>query len=124
MINNSMKYKYCASKNIPNTTQLGRPVDPSKWISGPDPLSHDKYYAWLKHRAQARYRHEQYDLTWEEWETLWPDNLFLQRGRKSTDLCLARVDWSQPWSAVNCHIVERKQHLKRNGEFRKLNGQG
>lgn len=119
-----MKYKYCVHKNNPpKQTHLGRPVNPDTWISGPDPLAHDKYYAWLKHRSQARYRGEQYELSWDDWNSLWSNEDFAKRGRKNTDLCLARINQTESWNYANCHVVTRKDHLKRNGEFRKSNGE-
>ena len=95
----------------------GRPIRPEEWCTGEDPVRHDKYYAWLKHRAQAKFRKEDYDLTWEDWESLWTDELWFQRGRAKTDLCLGRLDHLGPWSLDNCHVIPREEHLKRQGEF-------
>ena len=96
-----------------------RRQQPESWKSGPDPLKHEKYYAWLKHRSQARYRKEDYDITWEQWEQLWSDGDFELRGRGKDDLCLSRKDPNQSWSVDNCQVVTRSSHLARNGEFRK-----
>lgn len=115
-----MRYKYVHKKK-PNSSRRRRPEE---WISGPDPLKHEKYYAWLKHRAQARYRGEDYEIQWEDWEQLWSDDDFLRRGRHKNDLCLSRKDIKQAWSLHNCQVTTRDQHLKRNQEFRKgPNGQ-
>lgn len=99
----------------------GRYVDPSKWVTGPDPVRHDKYYAWLKHRSQARYRDEDYELTWEQWESLWPNELWFRRGRARTDLCLQRIDPTGAWSMSNCEITTRLEHLRTKRQ-RELNG--
>ena len=34
---------------------------------GDDVYQRERYYAFLKHRSQARYRGEDYTLTWEDW---------------------------------------------------------
>lgn len=85
---------------------------PHTWISGPDPIDHDKYYAWQKHHAQARFRKEEYALTWEDWQQLWPHELFVQRGRMPDDLSLIRIDPSQPWCMSNVEVVTRREHLR------------
>ena len=84
---------------------------PEKWLSGPDYDDHQKYYAWLKHRSQAWYRGEEHTLTWEEWLSFWPDDIWSQRGRKSHDLVLTRLDCEGSWSRDNCHIITRGEHL-------------
>jgi len=115
-----MRYKYVRQgvKFAPNNRQ-GRYVDPERWITGPDPLRREKYYAYLKHKAQCNFRGEDYELTWQDWETMWSDQQFLQRGKTVDSLCLTRIDYDLPWAEYNCQIVTRKDHLKRNSEFRR-----
>ena len=72
-----MKWKY-----IP---QPKGKTNPNKWISGPDPIDHDKYYAWQKHRAQARFRKEEYALSWEDWQLLWREVAGQVSGRTFAD---------------------------------------
>lgn len=95
-----------------------RKMDPNKWIMGPDPLTREKYYAWLRHRCQARFRKEAYELSFDDWQKLWSDEDFVRRGRKADSLCLSRIDPKDSWSLDNCAIVTRNSHLKRNAEFR------
>lgn len=85
---------------------------PHTWLSGPDPVEHDKYYAWQKHRAQARFRNEDYNLSWEDFQSLWPNELFLQRGRDPECLCMIRLDPDLPWDVSNVEIVTRREFLK------------
>lgn len=103
--------------NRSRAVKRNRRTTPELWVSGPDPITHDKYYAWLKHKAQAKYRKEEYHLTWEEWQNIWTPDIWMQRGRASDDLCLGRLDHLGPWSVDNCHIITRKEHLARQGEF-------
>lgn len=112
--------KYCTHKNKINHSGMGRPVNPDLWLSGPDPITHEKYYAWLKHKSQAKFRKEEYELTFEDWQSIWSDADFVRRGRSKTDLCLSRTDVGAAWTLDNCNIVTREQHLKRNREFRKI----
>ena len=84
---------------------------PHQWKSGPDPLAHDQYYAWLKHRSQAMYRKEAHELTFEQWQTIWnTDDNWSKRGNRSESVVLTRYDKEQPWNVDNCHIKNRKQH--------------
>jgi len=88
----------------------GRTINPDKWIKGPDRICHDKYYAWLKHRSQATYRKEDYELTWDQWESLWPHELFLRRGKGPDSVCLVQLDRSVGWNIDNVEIIVRKTH--------------
>lgn len=121
-----MKFKYATSaaqgRQGPNG-KPGRHVDPSIWCTGPDPVRHDKYYAWLKHRSQARYRKEEYSLTWEEWELLWTDELWVKRGRTVDSLCLQQKELGDGWHIHNVQIVTRRQHFKLAKERRDANQQ-
>jgi hypothetical protein len=86
-------------------------IRPNSWKSGPDPLVHRKYFPWLSARSQARYRSEEFLLSWEDWLALWPDHLWDKRGRKSDELALTRINHKGAWSIDNCHIVTRAQQL-------------
>lgn len=92
-----------------------------RWKTGPDPITHDKYYAYMKHKAQAKYRGEDYSLTWEQWDQLWPTELFVRRGRKSHDLVLMQTDTDLGWHQTNVSVVERIEHLRRGNEYRERN---
>jgi hypothetical protein len=100
------------SKRIGNGKR-GPKIKPETWISGPDPVTRDKYYAWLKHRAQAKFRKEPYELTWEDWSTLWSNDDFLNRGRQPENLCISRRDPNDPWTLDNSEIITRLDHLRR-----------
>jgi len=78
-----------------------------------DPTQHEKYYAFLKHRAQARFRGEPYALTWEDWCELWSHTQWPRRGRGPRSLRLTRRDVTQGWSRINCEIVPHADHMSR-----------
>lgn len=86
---------------------------PHVWRCGPDQLTHDQYNAWLKHRAQAAFRGEPHELSFEQWQALWnKDNAWFQRGRSGPSLCLTRIDHQRPWSLSNCVIINRIEQMK------------
>lgn len=103
-----MKARY-----VPPIKGTRRRQTPEKWKTGPDPLTREKYYAYLKHRAQANYRNEDYSLSWEDWHAMWDDASFLQRGRSSHSLCIAMKDRELGWHAYNVEIVNRSEALSR-----------
>jgi hypothetical protein len=109
------QYKYAPKKpNIKNSYGKPRRMFPDNWMSGPDPLMHDMYYAWAKHRSQANYRKEAYDLTWDDWQTIWANPIdFQNRGRKPEDLTLTRIDDDGAWTADNVEIMTRLEQLRK-----------
>ena len=107
-----MKLKYAKPGRPMGSKGYGRCSDPSTWNTGPDPLRRDKYYAYLKHKAQANFRKETYLLTWEDWEHMWTDDKWQQRGRKIENLCLTRIDFSGAWSVDNVTICTRRGHFE------------
>jgi hypothetical protein len=112
------KYRYAHNpKNL--AVGPGRRVDPSSWKYGSDDYVHESHYAYLKHRSQARFRGEDYQLTFEEWHSLWTPETLSQRGRSSESLVLTRINWDLEWSLTNVTLVNRKHHLKLNGQRRK-----
>lgn len=86
---------------------------PHNWCTGPDPRRHAQYYAWLKHKSQARYRGEPHELTWAQWETIWnTDGQWEQRGRSRDDLCLTMLDPDSGWLIGNVAVVTRLEQLQ------------
>lgn len=90
---------------------------PHVWKSGPDEFRHDMYTPWMRSRAQATFRNEGWDLTFEEYYDLWKDD-WHNRGRKPDDVCMTRRDPDLSWSKDNCYIITRKEHLAEQGRAR------
>jgi len=114
---------YIAKYITPNKTNLpigspgkGKKVDPKNW-TGDRLIQRDKYYAWLKHKSQAAYKSEAYFLTWEDWQQLWPNELWFKRGRKIDDLCLTRPTFEGPWSMQTVEVTTRRKHF----DYKKAN---
>jgi hypothetical protein len=98
---------------------------PHTWITGPDEEKHDMYHPWQLVKAQAKFRGEDFNLTFEDFYELW-EGYWKFRGRDPEDLCMTRKDSSQAWSRANCSIITRREHLQNQGfsrknEYRKYN---
>lgn len=90
---------------------------PESWLSGPDEFRHSLYIPWLKAKAQANFRKEEWTLTFDEWFEMWKDSWHL-RGRAAEDICMTRYDSGGAWSADNTILMTRREHLKIQGHMR------
>ena len=90
---------------------------PHVWRSGPDPVDHEIYKTWLTTRAQASYRDELWELTWEQYRDIWRPHFHL-RGRDSDNLCLARKNYHQAWRQDNVELITRAENASRHSKFR------
>jgi hypothetical protein len=106
-----------------------RPRDPTKkynkgdprphvWLCGEDPYKHSMYIPWLKAKAQANYRDEGWDLSFDNFYELWREN-WHQRGREADDVVMTREDVQGPWDKKNTILMTRKEHLQRQGMFQR-----
>lgn len=85
-----------------------------------DPVQHDKYYAYIKHKAQASHRQESHRLSWSQWQLLWPAALWSRRGRKPKSLRLVRKDLNKGWSLKNCEVTEHGAHMSKTNLARNV----
>lgn len=106
-----MRLKYCTIGRPMGSGGKGKKTNPRKWKTGPDILVREKYYAWLKHRTQAKYRGEEHTISWDFWQNIWQDDVWFQRGRGGQSLILGRVDWDQGWHEHNVEIMTRRKHF-------------
>lgn len=91
---------------------------PHTWCTGPDPVTHAQYNAFVQARAQADYRRELWHLTFAEYQLIWLDQWHL-RGRTRGSVCLTRGDPDLPWSSANCHVITRQQHAQSQADARR-----
>lgn len=91
---------------------------PHVWLVGEDPYKHQMYMPWLKAKAQANYRKEEWLLTFNEYYKLWKDK-WEERGRDADQLCMTRHDWEGEWEIDNVYICTRKEHCARQGLARR-----
>jgi hypothetical protein len=80
-------------------------------------IPHAQYLAFLQMRAQANYRKEVFELTFEDFQTLWQENWY-RKGRASEDYCLTREDPDGPWNRENAICIQRIDHLRRQRQFK------
>lgn len=103
--------------DVKNTAQgigRGRYQNPDAWVTGPDPIRRDKYYAWMKHKAQANFRGEKYELEWEDFEALWfDDDKWFKRGRTNESLCMSLIDYKLGWIKGNVEVITRLEQLRK-----------
>jgi hypothetical protein len=82
------------------------------------------YQPWLLAKAQVMYRVREglaegdWNLEFEDWYELWKDH-WDNRGRLGHNMCITRKDFEKSWDKDNCEIVERQEHLKRNGKYQR-----
>ena len=77
-----------------------------------DPLDHKRNRWFVRSRAQAEFRGEQWNLTYEEFCEFWPtEEIINRRGRDGDSLCLTRLDPELPWDRTNTCQVTRKIQL-------------
>lgn len=96
----------------------GRPRGPRPDLQQFPGILGEQRLAWNRMSAQARYRSELFLLTWEEFQEVWSSH-WTQRGREINSLCLTRCDWNLPWTRDNVELVQRLEHVKRQGRSRR-----
>ena len=109
------KYAYNAPPQYPG--KRGPKGGPNTWRY-PELWKHDCHFAYLRHRAQARFRGEAYALTEQEWMGLWNEGLWNRRGRSSNSICLARINDELPWCLPNVHFITRYESLRKTWKSR------
>ena len=92
---------------------------PERWIHS-DPDIHKKYIPFLRQKAQAAYRFEEWQLNFEEFLSIWNEAAWNMRGRKADSICMTRIDWEGPWSKDNVELVTRLTVLQRKGQLLRL----
>lgn len=90
---------------------------PHTWKCGPDEYRHSMYHPWQKMKAQAKFRGDDFDLSFEEFFNIWNGH-WHERGRQADNLCLTRKDWGGPWDKDNSILVTRQEHLEAQGFYR------
>jgi hypothetical protein len=74
-------------------------------------IPHQQYCAWQKMKAQADFRGEPWELTFEQYQEIWGD-FWQYKGRGTDDYCLTRYDLTEGWYKDNVKCVQRIQHLR------------
>lgn len=82
---------------------------PHVWVTGDDPLLHDKYRVFIQQRNQANFRNEEWSLSFETWCKMWEEH-WDQRGRTRDSYCMTRNDQDGPWDETNTVVMARSEH--------------
>ena len=115
MAHNSNKGRTLSTKGIPRPNARG--ARPQVWVTGPDPVLHEKYRVWLQQRNQAQWRDEGWHIGFTDWCGLWAER-WESRGRTRGSYCMTRIDWSLAWTLDNVKITTREEHAKLQGDAR------
>lgn len=74
--------------------------------------------AWCRQKAQAKFRNEEWDMTFETWWRLWQP-LWSERGMGTDNYCMTRQDDDLPWSESNVLLIQRWHYLSNQGPYYK-----
>lgn len=78
------------------------------------PMIKAKVLGYNRHRAQCKFRNEEFTLTLARWFELWQlDADWIRRGRLPNDLIITRLDHNAAWSDSNCFVAPRQASLAR-----------
>lgn len=86
---------------------------PHLWITGPDPVMKKLRRRWLVARCQAKYWHQPWMLSWDQYRDLTLDHVD-QQGRHGDDMNLGRVDKRQGWTVANTVMMTRSEQARRS----------
>jgi hypothetical protein len=85
---------------------------PERWKHGPNKDKQQVNRWYLMAKAQARFRDEPWDLTFDQYYDFWRGKIHL-RGRKETSMSLTRIDDTQGWTKHNCVMARRRDAITR-----------
>lgn len=93
----------------------GNPVKarPHTWKYGTDEFKHSMHQPFLQARAQAKFRNEEWNLTFDEFYDLWEDR-WIHRGKNSVDYCMTRDEPTGAWEKKNVLVMTRYEQLIRS----------
>lgn len=94
--------------------------------SGPRPhvwkvqgeVAHAQYCCWLKMKAQADFRGEPWELSFEDYQRAWQGHWHL-KGRGILAYCLTREDPDLGWHLDNVVCIPRQEHFRRSGQAKR-----
>ena len=90
---------------------------PHVWVVGPDEFKHSMYHPWQMSKAQAVFRNEEWNLSFDEYYNIWKD-YWHNRGKKVYEYCQSREDPEGAWDKDNMVIITRREHLLRQAATR------
>lgn len=85
---------------------------PERWKMGPDKIKRKVLRWYSLAKAQANFRKEKWQLTFDEYYGFWKWHTH-KRGRTESSVALTRIDASKPWCKSNCIIAKRRDAITR-----------
>lgn len=102
-----------AEKTITNPKGGGRvPGRDYSYLNKYPGIQSEHRLSYSRMKAQAKFRGEEFLLTWEEYQQIWEGKWHLRTSHKG-GLCLTRKDWTGSWSVANIEMVDRNTHWRR-----------
>jgi hypothetical protein len=78
----------------------------------PDPFDRVRNRHWNRQKAQANFRGEIWDLSFDDFRKIWTETTWPQRGRSPDNLCMTRYpDLEGPWTIENVVLINRTNHV-------------
>ena len=93
-------------------TGKNRGKRPYRWITGPDPIVQRLRRRWLVAKNQAKYWHQKWQISWDQYRDLLLDHVD-QLGNRADAMNLCRVDRTEGWTIGNVTIMTQSQAGKR-----------
>lgn len=86
---------------------------PRTWVFPHDAVKTDAYMKYLRAKAQAKYRKEHWDLTFDQWWTPWEaSGKWQERTNGKTGYCMIQINPELGWIESNLAVITREEHLK------------
>ena len=78
----------------------------------PDAFDRARNKQWHRQKAQANFRNEPWELTFEDFKKIWTETTWPRRGRAPDCLCMTRYpDLEGAWSIDNVVLIDRTNHV-------------
>ena len=71
--------------------------------------------SWSRMKAQAKFRDEPWDLSWEDYNVIW-DKKWHLRGTEKGSYVLTKIDQSAAWHKDNVEVIPRLEQWRRQGK--------
>ena len=94
---------------------------PQTWKHGPSQALKDLNMAFLRARAQAKYRGEEWRLTFDEFRDKWAGR-YPETGIQSHCIVMVRSDPQGAWSFANTELMRRGDNQARMAQLKRMMG--
>jgi hypothetical protein len=93
---------------------------PKAWIFPNDPVKNQAYLCYLRAKAQAKFRKEFWEFSFEDWWAMWEaSGQWHNKGKKAHEYCMMQHDTDQGWTKANAYVATRAEHYRTQHKRRK-----